>query len=162
MELVREPQSLLHGRRILKCALLVENEFVRNCCFGPKCAQIMTYSFVFTPFPMNSYDSHGSKDSMGGAYRSSRSNLDCQVQNSSTTPSDSGAFQTINQTHPVQEAMGPSHHQFHYGPVNWDGVPSRFRRSARAALALQVENRTPPILHWKRQCKPVSLSISPP
>lgn len=41
--------------------------------------------------------------------------MSCQVQNSWTTPSDSGTFKTINQiqTDPVQKAMALSRRQFH-------------------------------------------------
>lgn len=63
---------------------------------------------------MNSYDSHGSKEPPGGTDGSSRSNMDCQVQNSWTTPSDSGTFKTKKQiqTSPVQEATALPRHQF--------------------------------------------------
>lgn len=52
----------------------------------------------------NFFDSQGLKDHLRGANGGSRPNLDCQVQNSGTTPAHSIAFQTVNQiqTSPVQ------------------------------------------------------------
>lgn len=50
-----------------------------------------------------SFDSPSLKDPLRGAYGGSRPNLDCQVQNSGTTPVYLIAFQTVKQiqTSPV-------------------------------------------------------------
>lgn len=55
------------------------------------------FSTVITLSEGKSFDSPDIKDPLRGAYGGSRPNLDCQVQNSGTTPAYSIALQTVKQ-----------------------------------------------------------------